>query len=691
MTQEEKVKAYDEAIKIAVVAYKDEDRHLKATLERIFPELKESDDEKIKEGLIDYFNNFHLQTFAGLEPKKILAWLEKQSEQKPAVVDFKAKDWYVSKVDGKIYNDKFMEKPTNQSRKLEIEKAAMSATGIIEQEEWFIKGAEWSDKNPYISSEKQDEQKSFARYKVGDTIYYDSFGRLVSFTIANIVEDGTDNPMYEDKDGNSVFQNEIVEHKPVDKVEPNFHFKVGQWIVATGKCVYLISKIDGFNVTLIDTNGNEHVFDASSLNDAHEWNIVDAKAGDVLEFGDHGRLVVGIVSYVNKSTGKIDVSCLLEGNKFKIGNYYALDTINPHPATKEQYNTFKNAMIDAGYTFDFEKKVLRKLKFQIGDEIKTANEGSLTITRIDCFGYWSDDLFICSFENSARWELIGKPVDKVESKFHEGDWIVGANNVFKIISLNDELNCYIAVTPSNEEVKIPYQFDNGQGHMCSYHLWTIQDAKDGDVLACNEEILLFKSYSVQGRISLYCWYNGQTNNFHSKEVDDTLLTTRNKICPAAKKQRDTLFAKMKEAGCEWDADKKELKNIMDEEDNNRINNLCHFLEEYGTQYYGYLTLQDTITWLKSLKDRVQPKVEWTEEDENMLKMVIKSCEQCGNEYAYYWLKSLKDRIGCKTNCTTMWKPSEEQMNALRYVTNFDYGGYKATLVSLYEQLKKLKD
>lgn len=37
-----------------------------------------------------------------------------------------------------------------------------------------------------------------------------------------------------------------------------------------------------------------------------------------------------------------------------------------------------------------------------------------------------------------------------------------------------------------------------------------------------------------------------------------------------------------------------------------------------------------------------------------------------------------------------WKPSDEQMDALHYVTNFDYGGHKATLVSLYEQLKKLK-
>lgn len=41
MTEKEKAKAYDEALKKASAAYKDKDRHLKATLERIFPELKE--------------------------------------------------------------------------------------------------------------------------------------------------------------------------------------------------------------------------------------------------------------------------------------------------------------------------------------------------------------------------------------------------------------------------------------------------------------------------------------------------------------------------------------------------------------------------------------------------------------------------------------------------------------------------
>lgn len=45
------------------------------------PELKESEDERIRKGLIQYFSTFRLGTFAGLEPKKIIAWLEKQGEK----------------------------------------------------------------------------------------------------------------------------------------------------------------------------------------------------------------------------------------------------------------------------------------------------------------------------------------------------------------------------------------------------------------------------------------------------------------------------------------------------------------------------------------------------------------------------------------------------------------------------------
>jgi len=55
-TIEEKAQRYDEALERARIACKDEDKHLKATLESIFPELAESEDERIRKELIDYIN-----------------------------------------------------------------------------------------------------------------------------------------------------------------------------------------------------------------------------------------------------------------------------------------------------------------------------------------------------------------------------------------------------------------------------------------------------------------------------------------------------------------------------------------------------------------------------------------------------------------------------------------------------------
>ena len=85
MTIEEKAKAYDEALELARDYYKanlklnNADENL--LLEDIFPELKESEDEKIRKALV----RFHKSTIDidGIKGTDILAWLEKQGEQNP--------------------------------------------------------------------------------------------------------------------------------------------------------------------------------------------------------------------------------------------------------------------------------------------------------------------------------------------------------------------------------------------------------------------------------------------------------------------------------------------------------------------------------------------------------------------------------------------------------------------------------
>lgn len=85
MTQEEKAKAYDEAILIAKSKIKNNKDHVlyENDVIEIFPELKESEDEKIRKDLIQWIDEFPDTIWRGHYKKDVLAWLENQGEQKP--------------------------------------------------------------------------------------------------------------------------------------------------------------------------------------------------------------------------------------------------------------------------------------------------------------------------------------------------------------------------------------------------------------------------------------------------------------------------------------------------------------------------------------------------------------------------------------------------------------------------------
>lgn len=96
-----------------------------------------------------------------------------------------------------------------------------------------------------------------------------------------------------------------------------------------------------------------------------------------------------------------------------------------------------------------------------------------------------------------------------------------------------------------------------------------------------------------------------------------------------------------------------------------------------------------VDWFNALKDRVQPKQEWSEEDEKRIKDIIYFLDTAKKHYASTveldtcidWLKSLRGRY--------TWKPSDEQMEALFVLLpTVSYGRNPA--FSLYNDLKKLR-
>lgn len=251
------------------------------------------------------------------------------------------------------------------------------------------------------------------------------------------------------------------------------------------------------------------------------------------------------------------------------------------------------------------------------------------------------------------------PTDKVKLQFKLGDWIV--NNVTKDVFLMKEFNSgYYKLEDVNGNIYFPClpPIDDDNHH------WTIQDAKEGDVLVYKGDIKYLNGVKYE-RICLFknldnAFFTLTTTSNYIEEYDiDVNIDYLDNTVPATKEQRDLLFQKIEEAGYEWDTDKKELKKIDDEEVNGEdygIDGLWHaqrILEKTLGNVNGYQTddgILDHKAAITAVKKLYEQKPTWSEEDEKRLNsclIILQPKTLVGNTETMNtkWLKSLKERIG----------------------------------------------
>jgi hypothetical protein len=212
-------------------------------------------------------------------------------------------------------------------------------------------------------------------------------------------------------------------------------------------------------------------------------------------------------------------------------------------------------------------------------------------------------------------------IDKVEPKFEVGDWITNGDYTWKIVEVKP-LD-YVLQSQDGNVV------DDTISHVDEqFHSFTIQDAKDGDVLYINntmsESIMIYKSFN-NGIINKHASYNK-----FGFEGEHYLTLNDGYITPAIKEQRDTLMKAMVDAGYTFDFEKKELKKIEPKPEENK-GNVCG----------------------------ISPN--WSEEDEEVFQIAIDTLVEAGQHDSANWLQSLKGRVGCEANCTTIKKWSEEEI------------------------------
>ena len=239
-----------------------------------------------------------------------------------------------------------------------------------------------------------------------------------------------------------------------------------------------------------------------------------------------------------------------------------------------------------------------------------------------------------TFERWLKWLKYDEPksVNNVKPKFKVGDWIVTPENkVLQITSIEDTT----------------YSFNNESHYweICycdeKCHLWSIQDAKPGDVLAGKIDgdsyILIYKQ-TKDGWIETYGHYYNTVDRFcvpsqlFCRDYQGTFI-------PDTKEKRVLLFQKMEEAGYEWDVEKKELKKIGNKsiewhrEDEQNLN-VC----------LGYIPDEFLRRWLTDAIHVKYDNPAWSEEDEEFLRRAINAAKDSYPMTAK-WLKSLKQRIG----------------------------------------------
>ena len=254
------------------------------------------------------------------------------------------------------------------------------------------------------------------------------------------------------------------------------------------------------------------------------------------------------------------------------------------------------------------------------------------------------------------------PVDKIEPKFQVGDWITNSIETVQITGYDIDYGYQV-------DCKGNLQHRDTDIIEKEYHIWTIQDAKPGDVLA-NDNI---KTICIFKRKKLYHYdlFDSYCELFSDEQLGLGFDFNINGFHPATKEQCQLFFKKMGEAGYKWDAYKKQIIHSQvikkSEQDGKKwIDEKVYWKEreelfEDGKQEVinnpmKYGLIKDENHTANDSK-KVESKV-WSDEDEYMLYETIQHLKQlieidkakhCACDVQYYkrdmeWLKSLKKRL-----------------------------------------------
>jgi len=369
----EKEKTYDEAINKlqSLINNANKQGHIIIRVEDIensFPELTESEDERIRKELISFLQLPHPQFVGERKQEKWIAWLEKQKlTQNINKEDEEVRQYIVRIMEQRDKNVPMVQKALAWLKKqgeptcinpsefdLRLNELLKQFETLPKEELVYILSLYLNvvqNDGTYKPDEKQGEQKPTLRERY-----------------KNIAESEWFKKTHE---GMSVSDDEKVDN--VNKVEPKF--KVGEWIISdTVDKDYHICKITGIkdgNYAIESIYGHKGYNKFDVFDNAYRlWTIDNAKDGCIVVEDKIKEFPSPFIAIFKRRNGDdFESHCFIGFNgKFYTGEA-GHDLRHLHPATKEQRDFLFSKMNEAGYEWDAETKELKKIKqkFAWGD------------------------------------------------------------------------------------------------------------------------------------------------------------------------------------------------------------------------------------------------------------------------------------------------------------------------------------
>ena len=172
--------------------------------------------------------------------------------------------------------------------------------------------------------------------------------------------------------------------------------------------------------------------------------------------------------------------------------------------------------------------------------------------------YNNDECVLFPSQTQRDWSKFTAPWynKSIEQKFQVDQYITDGHDSGQIIEV--DCHCYkILDFTENTNIIIPFTLQD------NYHIWTIQDVKDGDVLVNGSNIFIFHFINNR-RLMGYCHVNMDDGNLYNDiGRNECFCTIDAPITPATKEQRNFLFQKIKEAGYKWNVESKTLEEKFD--------------------------------------------------------------------------------------------------------------------------------